>query len=169
MGKIKLSLNENIIVVVGLPASGKTFVANELIEQYAKRAYKLYRTDDYIDWGFEESLYKLRDDLRRDLSPRKIIEGVQGYRLLRKGLELGDFNPDVVIVVVASMAIRNDRYKKRPTSKGKGINRGFDSTLTKIWNDYLKLLGVADEMTLGDWKKPRFVIFNSEGGNNKHI
>lgn len=174
MGKIKLSLNENVIVVVGLPASGKSWVANELIEKYGVRNYKLYRTDDYIKYGFEESLYKMMDDLRRDLSPKKIIEGVQGYRLLRKGLEFGNFNPDVVIIVAASLATRQDRYAKRQAGpdgvKGKKINRGFDATLEKIWNDYLERLKTFESIdTLGQQKKPRFVIVNSEGGNNKHI
>jgi len=173
MGKIKLSIEEKIIVIVGLPASGKSFLANEVLEQYEKRNYKMFRTDDYIKYGFEESLYKLMDDLRRDLSPRKIIEGVQGYRLLRKGLQLGTFNPDVVIVVAASSEQRHERFKKRPDKK---LNRGFDATLEKIWADYLELLkhmqGADRDFTqVGDGREfvpPRFLIYNSEGGNNKN-
>lgn len=174
MGKIRLSTDENTIVIVGLPASGKSWIANELIEQYANRNFKMYRTDDYIKYGFEESLYKMMDDLRRDLSPRKIIEGVQGYRLLRKGLQLGTFNPDVVIVVVASREQRVERFNKR-TEHNK-LNKGFDASLEKIWNDYLELLNIMktadrDFIQVGDGREfvaPRFIVFNSEGGNNKH-
>jgi|GEM_PF-3242390 len=158
MGKIRLTANENTVVVIGLPASGKTHLTNEISAQYSSRGYNIIHTDDFMKHGFDNSLYVMMSHLKNDTSERKIIEGVQGYRLLRKGLEQKTFIPDVVIVVVASKSDRTERYKNR----NKSLNAGFDKSLETIWNDYLALIKSSDS------KAPRFIIVNGDGGNNKH-
>lgn len=160
MGKIKLTRSERVVVIVGLPSTGKTTLSKELANDY-RGWYDHYHTDDYIKYGFEESLYVLRRELKENPKP-VLIEGVQGYRLLRKGVELGDFFPDVVIVCAASFEVRSSRYRRRSVVPGAKINRGFDSLLEKFWNDYVTAINNHP-------RKPRFVIYNSEGGNNLHV
>jgi hypothetical protein len=117
--------NENRVVIIGHPESGKTHIADELAIQYPD--YKVYRTDDYILHGFERSLYVLLGDIERDAAPKVIVEGVQGYRLLRKGAELGTFDADLVIVA-GRPPVRNPRAVEH-----------FGKALDKVFNDYMSM------------------------------
>lgn len=97
--------NENVVVIVGHPDGGKTHLSDELAAQYPD--HKVYHTDDYRDKGYdmEKGLYALMDDIERDGSKKLIVEGILGFRLLRKWEERkndGPFakhflNPDLVI------------------------------------------------------------------------
>jgi hypothetical protein len=159
----EIKAKENTVVVIGLPACGKSTIALGLLKKYDR--FKYYCTDNYIKYEFKESLYKMMDDLRRDISPCKIIEGVQGYRLLRKGLELKTFSPDLVVICVADKATRQKRFLQREakvTGTGKKRHGGFDGMLTKIWNDYTALLARTT------MQKPRFVILDTVTGKMKH-
>jgi hypothetical protein len=153
--------NEKTIMVVGLPATGKSFLTDVIESRFkgSKRPAKIYHTDDYIKHGFEESLYVMMGDLKKDISPIKLIEGIQGYRLLRKGLELESFYPDLVIVTVADRATRQKRYLERK----KTLNRGFDASLEKIWGDYIANLGHPNHAG----RQPRFVIYNTLNGKSE--
>lgn len=158
----KIKPAEKIIVVVGLPATGKSYLTDRLIEEMIKpQPYRLFRTDDYIAHGFEKSLYVLMDVLKKDISPIKIIEGVQGYRLLRKGVELGTFSPDLVIICTATREVRQQRYVDR----GKILNKGFDASLEKIWGDYMSLI---EGFTIAKPLLPRFVIHDTLTGKSRH-
>lgn len=128
MEKIKLPDKGNV-VIIGYAATGKTTFSNTL--QFDG---KLYHTDDYLKYGSVESLYVLMDDLKKDKTPLKVIEGIGGYRLLRKGAELQNFYADLVIVCEASKEVRYDRIKAR----GKNIQTTFnlDKVCDKVWNDY---------------------------------
>lgn len=134
-----------IVVVVGLTASGKTMVASKLHEGLLA-GHSLYHTDDYIDYGYKESLYAMIKDIGYDANPKKLIEGVQGYRYLRKTLESGQ-EVDAVVVVSCDSDERQRRYYDR----GKGaLSAGFDKNLTTVLSDYLA--GIA-----GKEKKPRII------------
>ena len=159
--------SEKTIVVVGLPCTGKSTITDAIVKEYGdRRPIKVYRTDDYIRYGFEESLYVMMNDLKKDISPIKLIEGVQGYRLLRKGSEIGTFLPDLVIITVASTATRQARFAKRPpkpTGTGQKRQKGFDAMLEKFWNDYMdNLKKIVPE------KHPRFLILDTETGKQRH-
>lgn len=127
-----LTDRDKIVVIVGLPATGKTTLAKKLQEAHDK--YSLYHTDDYIEHGFKESLYVMMRDIEADKNRYKIIEGVQAYRLLRKGLELKTFFADCVIICSADYQTRLRRYKERGEDKDFTT---FDKTLNKIWSDYI--------------------------------
>lgn len=88
-----LELAGKTIVIIGPPASGKTTLAKS-ISEYTGTG--VINTDDYMEYGYKNSLYVMLDDLS-ELTEAKIIEGMQGYRLLRKGVELDCFYPDVVV------------------------------------------------------------------------
>lgn len=138
---MKLPINpavDKTIVVLGFAASGKSYLCSMLFGVGADLCsrYKVFHTDDYMQYGFEQSLYKVMLDVRThvELHPNTncVIEGIQGYRLLRKWAELGIKGPDLIITCVAPVAERMVRYEKR----GKAWPVGFDKTLSKIWMDY---------------------------------
>jgi len=131
MEKIELPKKGNV-VIIGYAATGKTTFANSL-----KFNGSLYHTDDYLKHGSVESLYVLMEDLKKDKNGLKVIEGIGGYRLLRKGLQLQNFYADLIIIVEASKEVRYDRIKER----GKNIQATFnlDNVCRKIWNDYQEL------------------------------
>jgi hypothetical protein len=129
------------IVIIGLPASGKTFVS-DVLRQTILPKYHFYHTDDYMDFGYEGSLYAMMKEISYNKDPHKVIEGVQGYRYLRKLLENKDYSVDLVIEVESDGAERQDRYYQR----GKGdLPRGFENNLRKVYKDYLDLLVLLPE------------------------
>jgi len=131
MEKIELPKKGNV-VIIGYAATGKTTFANSL-----KFDGSLYHTDDYLKYGSVESLYVLMEDLKKDTNQLKVIEGIGGYRLLRKGLQLGNFHADLIIECQASNEIRYDRIKAR--SKNIQATFNMDKACEKIWADYLLL------------------------------
>ena len=147
--EIKLKKTDHNIVVIGSSATGKTTIANKLAKKFP--GYKVYHTDDYLQHGFKESLYVMRKDLAFDISPKKIIEGVQGVRLLRKGLEHNDFFADVIIVCDCTMQKRINRYKKRNELHKLPHLTGFDKMLGMIFKDYL------DKLAVHPSKRPRIL------------
>lgn len=151
--KLPLKKSDKVVVIIGSSATGKTFIADLLKKKYSD--FKLYHTDDYMEHGFKEALYKLRDDLAYDISPRKMIEGVQGVRLLRKGLELNDFFADVIIICDATMKKRVNRYAKRGEAHKIDKLAGFDKMLGKIFKDYL------DALPSHPCKKPRILTITT--------
>jgi len=134
------------VVIIGYSATGKSYFADALMSMYP--AYKLYRSDDYMDVGFKESLYKLKNHIMYDRNnlfkagnlipqPKIIVEGIQGYRLLRSGLEDGSFFANSIFVLTASKDTRQKRYLMRKDSIQKmRYLDSFDKTLDKIWTDY---------------------------------
>jgi len=128
------------IVIIGLPTCGKTTYCEELAKQYPE--HRIFHTDEYIHYGFDDSLYNLMSDVMEHDDSNIIIEGVRGYRLLRKGIQTGLFKPDLVITCDASMPVRLERYARRGGDAKKLMS--FDKTLTTIWNDYLSLLKDCD-------------------------
>jgi len=120
------------VVIIGYPATGKTFLLDTIITACRVRA-STYHTDDYIKHGFVEALYVLMEEIAKDKTPLKIIEGVLGYRLIRKGIELHTFHADLVIVCEASVPTRTARIVLR----GKLVQAtlSMDKGLEKVWED----------------------------------
>lgn len=152
---LPIKATDKIVVIIGSSATGKTYIADLLKKKYTD--FKVYHTDDYREHGFVEALYNLRKDLEFDISPRKMIEGVQGVRLLRKGLEMQDFFADVVIICNATMKKRINRYAKRGDSHKVGNMKGFDKMLGKIFKDYLDMLN----STTPEKGQPRILTINT--------
>ncbi len=138
-----LDFSGKTVVIIGFPASGKTTLANTLS---AFTGTKLVRTDDYIPHGAVNSLYVMLDDLVEMNCP-VIVEGVGGYRLLRKGVQLANFFPDVVIELEVTpeqiarvyAAERQDRKTKSLTGFCKGHQtvlaeyRAMENPKPPIW------------------------------------
>lgn len=135
----------NLVVIIGMPASGKTTVAN-FIANTILPDHSIYHSDDYIDYGYEESLYAMIKDMGYDQNPKKIVEGVQGYRFLRKTLER-DIVVDCIVDVQCAPDLRAKRYAAR---KGKNLPSAFDKNLQKVQKDYTDALAKSA-------KKPRII------------
>ncbi len=132
--EIKSLIKQNgykTIVITGYSATGKTTLAHSIPH------YRLYHTDDYIKFGYEDSIYALLEDVKKDDYHFKIIEGIQVNRLLRKGVQLGIFSPDLIIRCNCSPEVRIERYKDRgDADKIQNLN-AMDRGLNKVWMDYL--------------------------------
>jgi dephospho-CoA kinase len=142
--------NKGNIVIIGYAATGKTTLTDSLKVANAQ----VWHTDDLINqFDFEEALYQLMPQIAKSTAKLKIIEGIQGYRLLRKGLQLKTFYADVVIVCQCKKEIRAERIAKR----GKHVNRTFslDKVCDKFWADYVDLLNKGK-------KKPLIIYHNTD-------
>lgn len=151
-----LKPEEKIAVIIGLAASGKTTLSEYLHERFPD--HSLFHTDDYMSFGYEESLYRLMSDLQADQNPLKIIEGVQGYRLLRKLLQIDQaWNVDLIIVTVCDEEERMRRYLSRPENAGKADKLlAFDKNLEKVEREFHGLL-THHQKNVPDFKMPRIV------------
>lgn len=106
------------ILIIGSPASGKTFLSDKM----ESMGFKVIHTDDYIQYGYVNSLYNLLKDIDEADLKNTVIEGVLGYRLLRKGTDLGTYRPDFVIELKPPIDVILSRYKtERDASKIKSV------------------------------------------------
>src|SRR5690606_35051402 len=87
----------------------------------------------YLSHGYEQSLYALIADV--DFANPYIIEGIQGYRLLRKMVQLGLPLPDLIIICKASEQATALRYKER----GKPVPKSTGKALDTVWFEFLKI------------------------------
>jgi len=142
-------LKDKSVLIIGCPASGKTFLS----DKFKQAGFDVIHTDDYISYGFNDSLYELLKDIDGKDLKNTVIEGVIGYRLLRKGQELNSYSPDVVIELKPEIDLVQSRY-----AASRGIDK-FKSVLSMI---------NANETVLNQYKrfakkKPEWVtIKNSE-------
>lgn len=133
---LALDLTGKTVLIIGHPASGKTTLMETLTTYWTNHIP--IRCDDYKDAGYYQALY---DILASILTLEKmgypfLIEGVQGYRLLRKGVETGKFYPDIVIELSTTL----DRVEHVYTTQRGGFKsglRGFNAIHQKILDDYL--------------------------------
>jgi hypothetical protein len=118
------------VLIIGPPASGKTYVSNLIARECGYGV--VIHTDDYLKHGNVESLYCTLADLEL-IPPPRIIEGVGGYRMLRKGVQMDCYYPDLVIELYVpdgqiEYVYRTQRkYEKLPHLKG--FNMGLQSIL----------------------------------------
>jgi deoxyadenosine/deoxycytidine kinase len=127
----------NNVVIIGKPATGKTTFSEVLQDRFD--TYSMYHTDDYIEHGYEQSLYALMSDIGNDDNPKKIIEGVQGYRLLRKWAQIGGPTPDIVVDVRAPWGDRLMRYSERGNNVSVDKIQSFDRNLEKVFHDFMQI------------------------------
>jgi len=87
------------ILVIGYPLSGKT----TLVKSWNVKDRLVVHTDDYIPaYGYEEALYKILSHI--NFVDTYVVEGVQGYRILRKLSEYHALQPDLVIICRSTQA-----------------------------------------------------------------
>lgn len=119
------------VLIIGCPASGKTFLSNKI----SRFTHNIIHTDDYLNLGYEVGMYAAMDMAMFSVKP-SIVEGVLGYRMLRKGIELGSYFPDIVIELLIPYKRQEKTYaKERDKNKLKYLKQ-FDETHLKILNEY---------------------------------
>lgn len=89
---VKLKEGENIIAIVGLPATGKSTLSKEIGE-----GFKIYHTDDLLKLQLTDFIQYMNHLISSSKATKYIIEGCLVYKLLRDGYW---FYPDVVIECV---------------------------------------------------------------------
>ena len=146
---------ENVLII-GCPASGKSTIANMILERNPD--HTLLRTDDYMSHGYEQSLYVMIEDMKAKVNNDEvpmIIEGILGYRLLRKGVELDFYYPDVVIELVITDERMEKTYNaERDPEKLKGARSQTKACAT--------ILGKYKEMFIKDGLYPEWIqIYNN--------
>jgi deoxyadenosine/deoxycytidine kinase len=132
--KIPILPSSGLVVIIGYAATGKTHLMNDLKSKYNAHYWS---TDDYMGYGFEEALYVIMQGIDNSKASLKVIEGVQGYRLLRKLAQLSKPLPDMVIECVASKEVRQIRIAARGKNVQATLN--LDKVLSKVYEDF-KLL-----------------------------
>jgi GTPase SAR1 family protein len=141
MNPLTLDLSGKNIVVIGPPAAGKTTLALQLSRIWPQHRLVGGFTglDGYMnDYDFEAALYAILDDISvyEEQGHNMILEGVQGYRLLRKGLELDLFYPDIVLELRVTEAQVRRVYAGERTGKNVERALGMAKGLQTVLNEY---------------------------------
>jgi len=135
---IHVDIESKNVLIIGCPASGKTYTSKLLAKD--NPSHLVIHTDDYIKYGYKESLYKLILDMSLYVNAPTIIEGVLGYRLLRKGVELDCYYPDIVVELEISEALMYKTYSKERQTKDVSYLKGFNASHQKILADYKQII-----------------------------
>lgn len=144
------------IVVAGFTKTGKITISNKLSEELG---YPVIKSDDFkIEQYGNKALFAFLGECLSYYNTRKpvIIEGVKAFRLLRKGLQLRSFYPDVIIKTECNEATIRHFYKK--DGEAEKIERAisFNKGLQTTWESYLDLL---DEKFV--FKKPQIITLTT--------
>lgn len=143
---INLNIEGKNVLIIGCPASGKTWICNKM----AKSTHTIIHTDSYILYGYQAGMYCALDAANMSTKPT-IVEGVHGYRMLRKGCEYGSYYPDIVIEMKISDVRMVQTYTKERDEKKIKYLKQFNETHAKILNDYR---GMCPKH-----KKPEWITF----------
>ena len=128
------------IVILGYTKTGKVTIAKKLAQELN---YPLFESDHYINIkDREQSLYNLIDHVLPYYQSNQpiIIEGILCFRLLRKGLQLNNFSPDLIIKTKCNDETIKHFY--RMDGEESKINRAlsFNKGLNTIWDEYKEML-----------------------------
>jgi adenylate kinase family enzyme len=130
---LQIDIENKNVLIIGCPASGKTYLSKKF-----KHEHKIIHTDDYIKFGYEQSMYQVLEDIKKS-DKCTLVEGIQGYRLLRKGVQLDCYYPHIVIELMISEQHMIHIYKKERDEKKIKFLKGFNKMHDKIINDYFLL------------------------------
>ena len=112
-----------LLIIAWHPATGKTTLANKVREQL--RDHEIFHTDNYMEYGYKESLYKLIEDLTSrlwdfidDEEPAIIVEWVMGARLMRKLQELNqDSSVSMYVYLRGTPRLIKETYERERPGK----------------------------------------------------
>jgi hypothetical protein len=145
------------IVVAGFTKTGKITISNKLSEELG---YPIIKSDDFKveQFGTTKALFAFMGECLSYYNTRKpvIIEGVKAFRLLRKGLQLRSFYPDVIIRTECNEATIRHFYKKDGEEEKADRAMSFNKGLQTTWDSYLLML---DEKFV--IKKPKIITLTT--------
>lgn len=120
------------VLIIGPPHSGKTWFS----QRFRTPKHRLFHTDEYSQMaGYKEGLYSLLFDIGT-YKGNSIVEGILGYRLLRKGVEESNYFPDIVISL---KAVVHPRHMAMHYGNQTVLNEYFSMQNPKFkpqWIDY---------------------------------
>lgn len=131
----------SLILIIGSVKSGKVTIARELAKQLDNR--KLFISDEYIaNWGHDNALNRLEEDINESYygSDPIIIEGILGFRLLRRMVKNGYHLPDMVIKTECNKETISYFYEREEPGKNLNSVHGFNQGLEKIFKESVYLL-----------------------------
>jgi hypothetical protein len=127
----------NTIVVLGYTKTGKLPIAKKIATELN---CPLFISDEYLE--LKDPLDAFMNDiiLHQKRKNQIIVEGTLCFRLLRKGLELSNFNTDLIIKTNCNE--ETIKYFYNLDSESHKIKRAlsFNQGLNKIWNEYRSML-----------------------------
>jgi ATP-dependent protease HslVU (ClpYQ) ATPase subunit len=140
------------VLIIGMAGSGKTWFANQLSAKHQKSGF--IQTDDYIQFGWEQSMYVVLGEVVEliEQGTSTIVEGVAGYRMLRKGAELGSYFPDIVFEMIAPESQINEVYRMTRDAKKVANLPAFAKMNQTVLEKY-------KAMSVG--KEPRWIRVNN--------
>jgi hypothetical protein len=123
----------NTIVVLGYTKTGKLPIAKKIAQELDR---PLFISDEYLE--LKEPLDALMGDVTYHQRSRNqiVIEGTLCFRLLRKGLELSNFNADLIIKTNCNEETIKYFYNQDGESHKIKRALSFNQGLNKIWNNY---------------------------------
>ena len=130
---IDLCRNAKYVIIFGHAKSGKIVLANTISKRLGDR--RVVSSDNSMSLGFKDSMYFLLKRIQTN-DEQVIIEGIQMSRLLRKGIEMGNFYPEVVIHI--DCAYETIRYGYVRCGEAHKVRQnGF---LIKKWNHMIDVI-----------------------------
>jgi|MDSV01.2.fsa_nt_gb hypothetical protein len=131
-----LSLHETSkVIVIGPPGSGKTKVGNLL---GADSGLPVYSTDQFSGTPHVKALHAV---MRACGDKGFVLEGLIGYKWLRKRKQLGLPNPDVVVQLSATDKEIERSYERRGKTCNLQLIHRFVEAHDKILEDFYLLDG----------------------------
>lgn len=127
----------NTIVVLGYTKTGKLPIAKKIATELDR---PLFISDEYLE--LKDPLEAFMGDVtyHQRSGNRIIVEGTLCFRLLRKGLELSNFNTDLIIKTKCNE--ETIKYFYNHDGEAHKIKRAlsFNQGLNKIWDEYRNML-----------------------------
>lgn len=129
-------LDKHRIIIYGHAKSGKILIARLLAENLKR---KLIITDDYMEYGFKQSMYVIKELIEETKEPL-IIEGVQTPRILRKGVEQDNFYCDLIIHLECNKESIEQAYINDNEEHKLIKVHSFNQMLDKIFEEWYQLM-----------------------------
>ncbi|MCU0440403.1 MAG: hypothetical protein MUC49_21130 [Raineya sp.] len=135
--QLKTSYERNVLIL-GSPETGKTYLSNEMSSSNSH--HSIIHSDSYLEYGYVEALYHIIKDIESMNKPF-LIEGTQGYRLLRKSLQKKmNLNVETIIEVDAPILQVQKVYEKERADKNIKYLKSLQKVHETILSDYFHLL-----------------------------
>jgi hypothetical protein len=134
---IKHCSSFNTIVILGFTKTGKLPIAKKIAQELD---IPLFISDEYLE--LKDPLEAFMNDVtyHQRSGNQIVVEGTLCFRLLRKGLELSNFNTDLIIKTNCNE--ETIKYFYNQDNESHKIKRAlsFNQGLNKIWDEYRKML-----------------------------